>query len=502
MFQRPLALTALALSMVACTPLDGGLQPAQSLELEQSGEVLHGEFVISRNLTPRELDILGLQELRWNDTLGAGLYLAEEGVEISMLKRALEQEGASGVNDFVESNRPVRLASVNDPYYGYQWNLEMLDIESAWDISTGAGVTVAVIDTGVSFGLSDSPRNRARGYDFVDDDADPTDENGHGTHVAGTIAQATNNGRGVAGVAYDVDLMAIRTLDRYGSGSTYDTASGIVWAVDNGADVINLSLGSPYATSIERNAVEYAIANGVVVVAATGNDGRSAISYPAGYDGVLAVGAVRADGRVASYSNYGSGIDLVAPGGDTSVDQTGDGYGDGILQETLGGLRFFEGTSMASPHVAGIAALVLSAGASSDDVPDLLKATASNNGSWNRTSGFGLVDPVAALDALDTGTDSGGGAGQSEPAADTTAPTISGFGGSRSNRSLTLYWTTDEAATSQIEFEGYGVFGSEDLVTSHDLRFTIDRNATYTFRVLSTDAAGNTTQTGWYVTRP
>lgn len=230
----------------------------------------------------------------------------------------------------------------NDPYYAYQWHFPMIQMPSAWDRSNGAGVTVAVIDTGVAY-EDYGPYVQApdlagttfvAGWDFVNEDSHPNDDNSHGTHVAGTIAQTTNNGIGVAGIAYGANIMPLKVLDSEGVGSDQWVADGIVWAVNHGAQVINLSLGGPAPSSVLESAVNYAYNNGVTVIAAAGND-NSDVSYPAAYENCIAVGAVRYDETRSYYSNYGSALDLVAPGGDVYVDQNGDGYGDGVLQQTF-----------------------------------------------------------------------------------------------------------------------------------------------------------------------
>jgi subtilisin family serine protease len=249
------------------------------------------------------------------------------------------------------------------------------------------------------------------GLDFVNQDAHPNDDNGHGTHVSGTIAQTTLNGFGVAGVAFGTTIMPVKVLNSAGTGSHEWIANGIHYAVDNGADVINLSLGGPGSDTL-LEAVQYAYENGVVVVAASGNE-NGAISYPAAYDAyVIAVGATRYDETRSYYSNYGSSLDLVAPGGDTrdGVDQNMDGYRDGVLQNTFGNTTvdwaywFWQGTSMATPHVSGVAALLLARNPvlTPDEVRSVLQSTAEDLGiaGWDSTYGWGLVDAEAALRSL------------------------------------------------------------------------------------------------------
>jgi len=316
------------------------------------------------------------------------------------------------------------ILSPGDPMYSYQWNFGEpvnggIGMEQSWDISTGAGVIVAIVDTGIAYenystyAIAPDLDNTTfvQGYDFVNNDTHPNDDNSHGTHVAGTVAQSTNNGIGVAGVAFDASLMPVKVLNKKGSGTYTNIADGIYYAADNGAKVINLSLGGSYPSQTLEDALAYAYNMGVTIVAAAGNDGTGTISYPAAYDAyVIAVGATRYDTSLAYYSNYGASLDLVAPGGDLNVDQNGDGYGDGILQNTFNptskrttdfGYWFFQGTSMASPHVAGVAALLIENGNATtpSEIKSALQETAQDLGvdGWDSTFGWGLVDAYTAL---------------------------------------------------------------------------------------------------------
>ncbi len=323
--------------------------------------------------------------------------------------------------EYAEPNYRVYAQFIpNDTYYSYQWNFDQVNMETAWDSSTGMGTVIAVVDTGIAYENYSKYKKASdlagtsfvSGYDFVNNDNHPNDDEGHGTHVAGTIAQTTNNNKGVAGIAYGASLMPVKVLDSGGSGYTSDVAAGIEWAADHGAQVINLSLGSSSYSQTLADAVAYAANKGVVIVAAAGNDGKNGVIYPAALnDHVIAVGAVRHDEQRTSYSNYGSSLDVVAPGGDLSVDQNSDGYGDGILQQTLQqnwwgvdtrnfGYYFYEGTSMATPHVSGIAALLIANGLTGQtEVRKVIEETARDKGTFGRDDyyGYGLVDAASAL---------------------------------------------------------------------------------------------------------
>jgi serine protease len=259
----------------------------------------------------------------------------------------------------------------NDPDYGKQWNMRSINIETAWDETKGSGMTVAVIDTGISPVPDLETTKFVEGYDFVNDQVDALDDNGHGTHVAGTVAQSTNNGYGVTGVAYESSLMPLKVLSAGGSGTVSDIAESIKFAADNGVDVINMSLGGGGASELMQEAIDYAHSQGVVIIAAAGNSGQNSASYPARYPHVIGVSALDSVGEKAPYSNYGAGVDISAPGGSESGK---------IVQETINPqtneavFAGFQGTSMASPHVAGVAALIKASGVTNpDDIETVLQ---------------------------------------------------------------------------------------------------------------------------------
>ena len=277
--------------------------------------------------------------------------------------------------EYIEANYIYRASAVpNDPQYNKQWNFRAINVEQAWDETKGAGVTVAVIDTGVSQVPDLKLTKFVKGYDFVNNKDDASDDNGHGTHVAGTIAQSTDNGYGVAGIAYEANIMPLKVLSGSGGGEIADIAEAIKYAADNNADIINMSLGGGGDSNMMKEAIAYAHSKGVTIIAAAGNEGRNAASYPARYPDVISVSATDAAGDKAAYSNFGAGVDIAAPGG-SGTSETGR-----IIQNTVnpatGETVFvgFQGTSMAAPHVAGVAALIKASGVDSpEEISNILK---------------------------------------------------------------------------------------------------------------------------------
>lgn len=334
-----------------------------------------------------------------------------KGWDNGILSAIKAVKGVTGV----ERERHLTISfTPDDSYYSlYQWGTRRINADTAWDFTLGTrNVTVAVLDTGIDYthdDLSPNMWNDGSGHygkDFWNDDMDPMDDNAHGyesgvwkpnvnifhgTHVAGVVGADINNAMGVAGTA-QVRLMAVKVMNESGEGTDATVADGIIWAVDHGAQVITMSLGVESQTSALTSAVKYASAHGVVLVAAAGNEGLSSVSYPAAYPQVIAVGASDKLDHKASFSNYGSQLEVMAPGMQIWSTKPGDAY-----QE-------LSGTSTATPFVAGVIALMLSINPAltTAQIRTVLNQTADDLGAtgWDTSTGWGLVDAHAAVQAV------------------------------------------------------------------------------------------------------
>ena len=325
-------------------------------------------------------------------------------------------------------------AAPNDPYFGLQWGLEQVNADEAWTQSTGAGEVVAIVDSGVDLTHPDLRAKLVPGATFTGCAANGPCGSGdwesgnttgppspHGTHVAGIAAAVTNNGVGVAGAAPDASIMPVKVLTEEG-GSMAEIAAGIRWAADHGADVINLSLGAlPGVQALPlvgivadaKRAIDYAVSKGVVVVAAAGNDFASICGEPSFNANALCVVATDPREARASYSNFAvhqSTNVVAAPGGagalfcDEDVISTVPGGAEGPCGDNTPGYDFYAGTSMATPHVAGVAALLTAQGRSVQQVYGVLKGTARTpglglRGTYTPVYGYGIVDAAAAVSA-------------------------------------------------------------------------------------------------------
>lgn len=276
------------------------------------------------------------------------------------------------------------------------WNIQRIKADQVWEISTADPIKVGIIDTGIQLNHPDLAANIKGGYNAINPIKSPNDDNGHGTHVAGIVA-AVDNEIGVIGVGPNIDLYAYKVLNRNGSGFLSDVIEGIDKAVTDGMQVINMSLGTNSNIESFHDAIRRANQAGIVIVAAAGNSFGGAVSYPAAYPEVIAVSATDSDDKIASFSSVGPEVDLTSPGVNIYSTYKGSTY------------RSLSGTSMASPHVAGVAALLLtqttkcdtdSDGACSpDEVQTRLEATAKDLGDLGKDYqyGSGLVDAYTAI---------------------------------------------------------------------------------------------------------
>jgi len=303
----------------------------------------------------------------------------------------LVQTRDNDLSEYIEPNLKFQTQfTPKDPYWNMQWGPAKIGADWAWNTTTGShSILVAVVDTGIYYSHEDLAANYVPlGYDWVNNDPDPTDDYGHGTHVAGTIAAALNNSIGVAGLG-NVRIMAEKGLDEYGFGTEDVLAKAIIHAVDQGANVISMSWGGTGNSKLIYDAIRYAYDKGVLLVAAAGNSGSSTRLYPAAYDEVIAVTATDRDDSMAWFSSFGDWVELAAPGVD-------------IYSTVPWGYASASGTSMAAPHVSGLAALVWSKfpNKTRDWVRMWLRYTALDLGSlgFDVNYGYGRIDARKAIE--------------------------------------------------------------------------------------------------------
>jgi type VII secretion-associated serine protease mycosin len=289
----------------------------------------------------------------------------------------------------------------NDPDIELQYGLSIVKANSAWQITTGLPqINIAVVDTGVDLNHPDLKDNLSRGYTSVKGTTSANDDNGHGTHVSGIIASIANNQIGGVGLSPKCKIMPVKSLSEKGEGNDSDIAEGIIWAVDNGANIINLSLGGPSAGKTLENAIKYAYNSNVLVVAAMGNNGQRVKNYPAAYKNVIAVGATDQNNKSASFSNYGDWISVSAPG--LKIHSTFPTYKVELSRFNLPtSYASMSGTSMAVPFVSSLAGLIMS------KYPTIKRAdirkkieTSSfdvDKNGYDEFFGYGIIDAQKAL---------------------------------------------------------------------------------------------------------
>jgi len=352
----------------------------------ESQESVPGEVIVGfyETIDVKDIDSFEGYVIREKiESLNVAVVQVNEGSEQFFIDNIID----SPLVKYAEYNWVVHaFYEPNDPLWDQQWGPQRIHCAQAWNNGTGSNsVKIAIVDTGVDYNHEDIAGNYVSGgYDWVNNDNDPMDDNNHGTHCAGIAAAVMDNNIGIAGVA-QVKIMAEKVLDSGGHGSSSDVASGITHAADNGANIISMSLGSSSPSSVIEDACDYAYNDkGVVLVAASGNDGQPQVSYPAAYDTVIAVGAIDTNDQRCDFSNYGDDLELMAPGYRVVSTIPGNDY------------DFYTGTSMACPHVAGVAALAKSLYPSQNNVwiRQKLIETAEDLGpaGWDEEYGYGLVD--------------------------------------------------------------------------------------------------------------
>ena len=417
------------------------------------------------------------------------IYKREETLgflSIDVPEQAAEnvKEAFEGKDEFRYVEYDVQMHAFETPddsLYDQQYSPQQVRAPNAYDTTKGSSdVTISIVDQGVAYDHPDLAGNfgSVKGKDFVDGDDDPYPESAseeyHGTHVAGSASAVTDNAEGIAGIS-DSTLLSARALGSGGGGSLADIAEAVRWSADQGADIINMSLGGGGYTDTMKNAVSYAVSNGALPICAAGNDGSSSVSYPAAYEECMAVSAVDENEDLASFSQYGENCDVASPGVDVLSTWTEN------VSQFGGKYNKISGTSMACPNASGVAALGLAADPDlgPNELRSRLKETAVDIGLSDLEQGAGRVD---AKNIVDAGTDGGGN----------TAPTVS----------INASSTTIEAGTA-VEFDGTGSsdpdgsiesyewnFGNGETATGPSATFTYEEVGTYDVQLTVTDDDG------------
>jgi serine protease len=370
----------------------------------------------------------------------------------------------------------------NDPQFGDQYAPQQVESDSAWD-QAGLGdssVTIAVVDTGAQYDHPDLQANYASnpGRDFADSDSDPYPDDlsneYHGTHVSGCAAAVVDNDTGVAGQG-NSSLINGRALDESGSGSTADIADAVEWAADQGADIINMSLGGGGYTSTMKNAVQYATNNGSLIFAAAGNDGSSSVSYPAAYSECVAVSAVDSNEQLASFSQYGSSVELCAPGVNVLSTTT----------TARGDYEQLSGTSMATPVTSGVAGLTLAQWSSltNNELRNHLKCTAKDIGLSSDKQGSGQANAYNAVTTQPGNCDGGGGGGGDDSVTGTVSASLSS-----SYDYDDWEWNWEFSSTSQIVVELDGPSSADFDLYINEGTTTNASPSNYDYRSISTNS--------------
>lgn len=366
----------------------GEIDPSAIIVKYKNGSVTTEKL----NTVAKAISKTGAKISTLNEKLGFALVKLGDRKEYF---NALSQLTKNPEIEYAEPNYLAHITQTpNDPYYNQQWGPQDIKANLAWDkVSSAqrAGVTIAILDTGINANHEDLQASIVPGYNFIDNNNNPVDGHGHGTHVAGIAAAITNNGKGIAGVAGGAKIMPIKVMNDSGSGDYASIINGIKYAADHGAQVISMSLGGPGYSQAMQDAVNYAISRGASVVAASGNS-NSAVAFPGNCDGVITVGAVGSNNQRASFSNYGPEMDVVAPGVNIISSYKGN----------ANSYTAMSGTSMATPFVAGVTALVKAANPNltSAQVTQIIDQAATDLGTagFDNYYGYGLVNADKAVD--------------------------------------------------------------------------------------------------------
>jgi len=341
--------------------------------------------------------------IKFIEPLNAAVIKVSDNVQDKMV----QVQSISGIRYSEPNNRVLATDArvPNDPLYSSQWNYRLIDLPFAWSYETGNNnIRIAVLDTGIAVNHSDlyGRIDFENGYNFISGTVDVTDDHGHGTHVAGILGAVTNNNEGIAGTTWNSEILPLKVLNENGSGSYSDIAEGVLYAAGileqpsnpDPVDIINMSLGGYTDSDLLKDAITLAHEEGIFIVASSGNNDESELLYPARYPETIAVGAVDCTGERADYSNYGSELDVVAPGGSQYY---------GVLSTYLNnGYDTMAGTSVAAPHVSGLISLMLANGTSPADIRNTLHRTSIHPGQkvFSEELGYGLINTNFALNDI------------------------------------------------------------------------------------------------------
>ena len=391
-----------------------GYSASNSEEPVTQGEIRPKEILVKYKqpaINGKQLTVQGMDAVHETAARHSGsTQSVNEPFRLAMVKVSHDKDYFQTLQDlkrnpaveYAEPNYVLRAQTApNDPYYAQQWGPPMIHAESAWskvDTAKRAAVTIAILDTGINATHEDLKSSIVTGYNLVSNNSNTNDGFGHGTHVSGIAAALVNNAKGIAGIAGGSKIMPVKVLSDSGSGDLSTIINGIKYATDHGAQVISMSLGGPGNSQAMQDAINYANNHGVSVVAASGNE-NGTIDTPGNCNGVITVGAIEQSGQRASYSNYGPELDVVAPG-------------TNIISSYIGGPSRYttmSGTSMATPFVAGVVALVRAANPNltPSQVTTVIQQSATDKGTpgFDNQYGYGLVDADKAVDLALKGSD-------------------------------------------------------------------------------------------------